>query len=129
MLTNRGKGTLFEDQALHYLKQKGLKLVQRNFSSRFGEIDLIMQHAQTLCFIEVKYRSNQQFGGAAYSIPVSKQRKITQTALLFINSHKKYQNKNYRFDALFITPSDSDSQETSVEWIENAFCAENTDFY
>ena len=128
MLSNRSKGMQFEDQALHYLQRRGLKLVQRNFSSRFGEIDLIMLHAQTLCFIEVKFRSNNQFGGTAYSIPVSKQRKITKTALLFITSNKKYQKQNFRFDALFITPSD-DQQDNSIEWIENAFNAESADFY
>ena len=129
MLSSRSKGKQYEDQALHYLLKNGLKLVARNFNSRFGEIDLIMLHLKTLCFIEVKYRNNKtQFGGASYSIPASKQQKINKTALCFISSNKKYQQHNLRFDALFITPSE-DLRDTSIEWIQNAFCAENTDFY
>lgn len=105
MLSSRSKGMVYEEQALKYLKQQGLKLIHQNFHSRFGEIDLIMLHQNTLCFIEVKYRKSNLYGGTAYSIPLSKQQKLTQTALQFISSHKKYQQHNFRFDAFFIAPS------------------------
>lgn len=128
MLSSKSKGTHFEEHALHYLQQKGLTLIQRNFHCRLGEIDLIMLHQKTLCFIEVKYRSNDRFGGTAYSIPLSKQRKITDTALVFISKHKEYQHHNYRFDALLIKPEVASRQNT-VNWIENAFSTQEADSY
>ena len=126
--SKKDKGLYFEQQALNWLQQKGLKSVQQNYSCRLGEIDLIMLHQDTLCFIEVKYRKNNAFGGTAYSIPVSKQRKITKAALTFISSHKKFQQHNYRFDALFISPGER-FRDASVEWIQNAFSAEQSIFY
>ena len=126
--SKKDKGLYFEQQALNWLQQKGLKPVQQNYSCRLGEIDLIMLHLDTLCFIEVKYRKNNAFGGIAYSIPASKQHKITKAALTFISSHQKFQQHNYRFDALFITPEDNLRQD-SFEWIQNAFSTEQSDFY
>ncbi len=118
----------FEQQASGWLQQKGLKPVQQNYHCRSGEIDLIMLDKNTLCFIEVKYRKNNAFGGTAYSIPVSKQQKITKAALTFITSQKKFQQHNYRFDALFITPEDS-LRKLSFEWIQNAFSTEQSGYY
>ena len=128
MLSSKSKGAQFEEHALHYLQQKGLILVQRNFHCRLGEIDLIMLHQKTLCFIEVKYRSNDRFGGAAFSIPLSNQRKINDTALIFLGQHKEFQHHNYRFDALLIKPG-ATSGENTVDWIENAFGSQGASFY
>jgi len=126
--SKKDKGLYFEQQALNWLQQNGLKPVQQNFHCRSGEIDLIMLHQDTLCFIEVKYRKNNAFGGAAYSIPKSKQRKIIKAALTFIVSHKKFQQHNYRFDALFISPEDK-LKDNAFEWIQNAFSSEPSDFH
>ena len=54
---NLRKGLRFEDQARQYLSARGLKLLESNYRCRFGEIDLIMRDAQTLCFIEVRFRN------------------------------------------------------------------------
>ena len=118
---HRNKGLFYEQQALHWLQQQGLELVAQNYHSRFGEIDLIMLQSDTLCFIEVKYRQSANFGGAAYSIPPSKQKKISQTALSFIASHPRYQQHAYRFDALLI-------QSQQTEWIKGAFEATGSAF-
>lgn len=125
--SKKDKGMYFEQQAYDWLCKEGLEAVEQNYSCRLGEIDLIMLHADTLCFIEVKYRNNNAFGGTAFSIPASKQQKITKTALTFISSHKKFQQHNYRFDALFITPEDN-LKKNSFEWIQNAFHPEQNDF-
>lgn len=118
----KARGLYFEKLALEWLKKKGLVAVQQNYQCRFGEIDLIMLDAETLCFIEVKYRKNNAFGGTAYSIPYSKQQKIARTALNFISQKKNYQQHALRFDALFITPDHA--QQNEFEWIQNAFCVE-----
>jgi putative endonuclease len=117
----KDKGSYYENIALRWLKAKGLKLVAKNYHSRSGEIDLIMLDQKTLCFIEVKYRASQAFGGAAYSITLSKQKKITQTALSFINQQNRYRNHAKRFDALLIEPGLNDTED--MQWIKNAFDA------
>jgi putative endonuclease len=73
-------GVAHEAQALSYLQQQGLRLLARNFRCRCGEIDLIMQHGDTVVFIEVRARRSAAFGGAAASITASKLRKIQLTA-------------------------------------------------
>ncbi len=125
--SKKDKGLFFEQQALSWLQKNGLTLVEQNYHCRLGEIDLIMLDKNNLCFIEVKYRNNNSFGGAAYSIPVSKQQKIKKTALTFITSHKKYQQHNYRFDALFITPQDN-LRELSYQWIPDAFSTDQSNY-
>ena len=128
MQGGREKGDHFEQLALHWLQQQGLQIIQQNFSCRFGEIDLIMLDGSSVCLIEVKYRKSNAFGGAAFSIPRSKQEKITRSTLSFSASHKAYQQHSYRFDALLIQP-DSNGAEHRYEWIRNAFEPAQSDYY
>ena len=60
-------GQFWEQQAEHFLTQQGLELVARNFSSLYGEIDLVMRDAEHKAFIEVRYRRSDRFGGAIQS--------------------------------------------------------------
>ncbi|MFV2031974.1 MAG: YraN family protein [Gammaproteobacteria bacterium] len=119
---NRRKGVHYETQARDYLIQRGLRLVVENYHCRFGEIDLIMLEQDVLCFIEVKFRKSQGYGGAISAIPPQKQRKIIKTALFFIAEHKKLAQRAMRFDALIIQ-QDSVAA-SSVDWIQGAFYAE-----
>ena len=73
-------GALAEQLAAHYLQQQGLKLLQMNYSCRYGEIDLILQDGDTHVFAEVRLRSGSTFGGAAASIDARKQAKLVRTA-------------------------------------------------
>jgi putative endonuclease len=114
------KGQRAEDMACQHLQQQGLNLLHKNFHSRFGEIDLIMQHQQTLVFVEVRYRKNRVFGGPAASITPAKQEKIRKTALFFMQ--KKGREFNARFDVLAICGNDLNKpQQLNIEWIKNAF--------
>jgi putative endonuclease len=119
---NRRKGLHYETQARDYLVHRGLKLVTENYHCRFGEIDLIMLEQEALCFIEVKYRKNQGYGGAISAIPPQKQRKIIKTALFFVAEHKKLAQRAMRFDALII--QQHSAGDSDVDWIQNAFYAE-----
>jgi putative endonuclease len=74
------RGRQAEARALDYLTQQGLQLVDRNYSCRWGEIDLIMRHKQTLVFIEVRHRSHNAYGDAAASVSLAKQTRIWRTA-------------------------------------------------
>ena len=119
---NKRKGLHYESQAREYLERRGLKLVTENYQCRFGEIDLVMLEQEALCFIEVKYRKSLSFGGAISAIPPQKQRKIVKTALFFMAGNSKMARRAIRFDALII--QQGPAQESSVNWIQNAFYAE-----
>lgn len=89
-----------EQQALDYLQQQGLRLIERNFRCKCGEIDLIMQHGEQLVFVEVRLRKAAGFGGAAASVTPQKQRKLTLTAQYYL---QRYRNlPRCRFDLIAI---------------------------
>ena len=116
--TNKGRAA--EEIACNHLKKNGLKLIDKNFYSRYGEVDLIMQDQETLVFIEVRYRKNLDYGGALESVTPSKQKKIQTTALFYMQ--KKGGEHNTRFDVVAITGTDINNQnKLSIEWIQNAF--------
>lgn len=119
---SRNKGLLYERKAEQWLKQQGLKPLYQNYSCRYGEIDLIMLDTSCLCFIEVKYRTSQRYGGAAYSITPTKQQKLILTAQYFLSKNQKYHDTNARFDALLIDRLES--LPGNPLWIKNAFSAD-----
>lgn len=115
-LTARLTGKRHEQQAEQFLQQQGLISLQRNYQCRLGEIDLIMQQAQTLVFIEVRYRNNQDYGTAAESVTRSKQQKLLKTARYFLAQHAQYQQMDCRFDIVGISHNG-----TTIDWLQNAF--------
>ena len=124
----RDKGNHYEQMALRYLQQQGLQAVAQNFHCRWGEIDLILRAGDVLCFVEVKYRRSDAFGGIAYSIPVTKQRKIIRTALTFLDQNPAFSAFSYRFDALFISAAKSARAQENIEWIQDAFGAQGSQY-
>lgn len=123
MTSSTSTGQRYETFARDYLQQQGLTLLEQNYHSRFGEIDLIMFDRQVLCFIEVKFRKSNAFGGAVSAIPRAKQKKIIKTAQCYISSTPTIAQKPMRFDALILQLESSVSN-LSIEWIQNAFYAE-----
>lgn len=107
-----------EKHAETFLKNKKLTLISRNFSCRFGEIDLIMLEKKTLVFIEVRLRRNKSYGGAANSVTTGKQTKIIKTAQLFLSQHTRYQNYICRFDVIAY---EYDSAPDNPMWYKDAF--------
>jgi len=123
MSVNLRKGLRFEKEAEKYLERQGLALLQSNYRCRFGEIDLIMLDRDSICFVEVRFRSSDRFGGASASITPAKQRKIVKAALCYLSQNQRLQKRAPRFDALLIQRQ-ADSGELDFNWIENAFYAE-----
>ena len=123
MNRNKCKGLQYESQARDYLLQRDLTLLEQNYHSRFGEIDLIMLHRDVVCFIEVKFRNSMVYGGAASAISTQKQKKIVKTALVFIAKNSRYKQHSMRFDALLMQQQ-AGNQSPGIDWIQNAFLAE-----
>jgi len=111
-------GAAAEDAANAFLIAEGLKLLARNARYPFGEIDLVMLHASTLVFVEVRFRRSSNFGGAAVSVDAAKRRKIARAAQAWLSSHKQFSNSACRFDVVAVTPG---RQGLQCEWIRSAF--------
>lgn len=109
-LSSTQKGKAAEQLALHYLEQQGLRLVETNYSTRLGEIDLIMWQQHTLVFVEVRHRNNLNFGGAAASVGLVKQKKLWKTAQIYLQRYTS--PPACRFDLLAINSG-------KVEWIRD----------
>ena len=98
---NLVKGKKGEELALNYLREKQFQLVCRNFRCRVGEIDLIMLDQEILVFVEVKSRKNQKYGLPREAVTLTKQRKMRQVALFFLQRNGLYKQK-CRFDVVEI---------------------------
>ena len=112
-------GRAGEATALAYLQKAGLQLVLRNFRCKAGEIDLVMRDGATLALVEVRYRSSEQFGGAAASVTWRKQRRLTYAAEYLLLAHPELRRYPARFDVVAI----SAAPQRRVEWIKSAFNA------
>jgi len=99
---SRAKGNIAEDKACKHLNGKGFIIVERNFYSRFGEIDIIAIKDDILHFVEVK--SGINYESAIQNITQKKLSKLIKTADIYINKNKL--NLNYMFDAIAITPKE-----------------------
>jgi putative endonuclease len=106
-------GQSAEARAEAFLKTHGLTLVARNWRCRFGEIDLVMQDGSTLVFVEVRMRSRSDFGGAAASVTLAKQKKLLAAARQYLSALKTL--PSCRFDVVAL------SGNAAPEWIKNAF--------
>ncbi len=113
----RSKGNEYENKAYEFLLSKGLKLVERNYYCRSGEIDLIMRDKGTIVFVEVRFRSSAVYGSATESISKRKQRKLINTAHMFLQSRQLYTLK-CRFDTISF---DQTKDGIRVNWITSAF--------
>lgn len=109
-MNKREIGNKAEDIASKYLLDKGFKILERNFHSRYGEIDIIALDKDTIVFIEVKYRKNNNFGTPLESISLSKIKSICKTAKFYLKSEEK----DSRFDVISI-------ESDNIEHITNAF--------
>lgn len=111
-------GAAAEDASRRHLEARGFTLVTANYRSRYGEIDLVMQHGNLLVFVEVRLRRHPGFGGAAASVTRAKQQKIIASAQSFLQDHPQFSHCNCRFDVLAV---EADAGCWKIEWLPGAF--------
>lgn len=124
LINSQAFGNAAESKAARYLRSFGLRLLCKNYRSRYGEIDLIMADSNTLVFVEVRYRRSENFGGALSSVTAVKQKKIRLTAAHYLQAHPQLQSSNCRFDVIGLTHASTDATHTAelrFDWIKNAF--------
>ena len=107
-------GARAEDLCAELLRASGLRIVERNWRCRLGEIDLIAEEHGTLVFAEVRMRSGTNFGGAAESVTEAKRARLIATARLYL---ARKPEAACRFDVFLVDGGEA----WRVEWIRNAF--------
>ena len=110
-------GKLGEHYTQEYLKRKGYEIVEANFRSRFGEIDIIAKNDKYIAFVEVKTRKQDGLSHPFESITPSKRAKVIKTAQFYLMRYPS--NLQPRFDAAAVFTKDGELQK--IEYIENAF--------
>lgn len=115
---SRSVGTWGEAQVANYLRKNRYRLVAHSYQCRFGEIDLIAMDGKTLCFVEVKTRSNLSMGLPREYVNAAKQERIRKTALFYLS--EKELDCPMRFDVAEVYQSGSGALER-IEYIKNAF--------
>lgn len=113
-MNKRQTGNAGEDLAVSYLLQQGMRISDRNFRNRNGEIDIIGRHKGYLVFVEVKYRRRTDSGYAGEAVGYQKQKQICKVSDYYRLIHGIGDSAAIRFDVVAI-------QGEQIEWIQNAF--------
>lgn len=108
-----------EKIAKEYFKKQGYKIIKQNFTNRMGEIDLIVKEKNQIIFVEVKTRTNQNFGYPEESIDFRKQNKIRMTAQNYLFKEKIF-SENYRFDVIGVEINQL-TKKATIKHIKAAF--------
>ncbi len=107
-------GSHYEHLAAEYLKQRGVEILEQNYQTRYGEIDLIARDGRYLVFIEVKFRTKATKGNPAEAVDFRKQQRIRNAARYYLYKHRYGEDTPCRFDVIGILGNE-------IQWIKNAF--------
>lgn len=114
-------GAAAEDIAAAHLASQGVRVLERNYRRRLGELDLIARHGDVLLIVEVRTRSSDAFGGAAASIDAAKRRRLVYAAQQLLQERKDLARLRVRFDVVLVDGAATSAPR--VEWIRHAFDA------
>ncbi|HCM92180.1 MAG TPA: YraN family protein [Lachnospiraceae bacterium] len=113
-MNKRSVGSKYEDMAVSFLRANGVKIIGRNFRSRFGEIDIAGHDGSCYIFCEVKYRKTGAAGDPALAVDRRKQYRISRVADYFRVYRKLKDSDSVRFDVIAILDDE-------ITWYKNAF--------
>jgi len=119
MHNRRAVGQKGEALAASYLKDRGMRIVDRNVRCALGEIDLVGLDGDTIVFVEVRTRSSSVKGSAKESITAGKRRRLVRLAQWYLKG-KRWENRSARFDVVAVTWI---GETPELDWIPNAFDA------
>jgi len=106
-------GARAEDLCAGLMRAAGLRVLERNWRCRLGEIDLVAEERGTLVFAEVRMRSRPGFGGAGESVTAAKRQRLLAAARLYL---ARRPDAPCRFDVFLV-----DGAAANVQWIRDAF--------
>lgn len=107
-------GRVGEKKAVEYLKEQGYKILDKNYKTRVGEIDIVAKIEDEIVFVEVKTRSSDRFGSPSLAVNYEKQRKYFSVATSYLIKNFGTEDKNCRFDVVEI-------EDGKINHIINAF--------
>lgn len=111
-------GRAGEKLAASLLRKNGYRILEKNYKTRLGEIDIIAKDRDAFCFVEVKTRHSQKFGLPAESLLRHKQRQIAKSALVYLKANNLL-DKSARFDVVSVTYAQGEPPR--LDLIKNAF--------
>ncbi len=114
----RNTGSYGEDLACKFLEESGFKIVERNYFYGHGEIDIIAKDGDELVFVEVKYRTNDEYGPPELSISKGKQKLVRRTAEAYLYEHE-IKDQKCRIDLIAILQLKG--EKPKINHIINAF--------
>ena len=118
-MNTKGLGTQGEELAARFLEKCGYKILERNFKVKWGELDIIAQEQDTICFVEVKMRRSLQFGLPQESVEARKRQKLIRIAQGYLKMKFNTDERKSRFDVVAI--HQEKNGEPSVCLFKNAF--------
>jgi putative endonuclease len=99
------RGREGERRAEQFLTERGYTVLERNFRSRRGEIDLIAEKDDRIVFVEVKNWAYLDRGDLEYAIDRRKQGRIVATSRQFLHAHPQLRRRHYGFDVILVSPN------------------------
>lgn len=115
-MNKRSIGSYGEELAVRFLTENGLKILNRNFNTRHGEIDIVALDKETYVFAEVKYRSDGTGYDPLLAITAGKIRSIVRASRVYMYCNKISEYSSVRYDCIGITGAE-------INWIKNAYDA------
>lgn len=112
-------GNFGENEAEKFLRKNGYKILERNYTTKLGEIDIIAQKDDYICFVEVKTRSNENYGTPRDAVNYHKQKKIISVAKYYMLTKNK--DMFLRFDVIEVVVNKDKTKVEKIEHIEDAF--------
>jgi putative endonuclease len=118
----QSRGQAAENWAAAYLQKQGLRLEERNYRCRGGELDLIMRDKRLLIFVEVRLRGETSWANPLESVDYKKQKRLTLAARHYLQQRANGWD-SCRFDVLGLYPHNGDFH---PDWLVDAFRLDDT---
>ncbi|MFQ5481881.1 MAG: YraN family protein [Nitrospinaceae bacterium] len=113
-------GQAGEAAALKFLQKKGYRILEQNFRTKAGEIDLVAEQEGVLVFVEVKARTGMEFGGPARSVTLQKQKRLARTARQFL-ARNAIRERSCRFDVVTLVGDPGNPKSWKIDLLADAF--------
>lgn len=117
-MNKREIGAYYENIVCEFLTENGIKILERNFRCKSGEIDIVAEDNGYLSFIEVKYRAGSKYGTAEASVDLRKQKTICRVSDFYCKLHGLSEDHPRRFDVAAVN---MESGVAKINYIKNAF--------
>lgn len=115
----REYGDAAESAAVALLEADGWRVLARNWTCRYGELDIVAERGDTVCFVEVRMRSTAVWGDPSHTVSFAKQRRVVKAALHYLFAHD-LSGRMMRFDVISVVGR---GERATVEHIPGAFDA------